>query len=661
MTQKGRDSARFARNVEPFMSILSRLHRYPAPCIIGLLAASGLAGQTVAPIPLEKVEVVASPIVDGTKVDDFAQQVTTVGPEQIDALDAQDLASALRRTPGVTITRYNEVGAFGGGEGGAILLRGLGSSRPGGEIKTTVDGVPNYNAVFNHPLLDLMSIDLAARLEVSRRAEPLAAGNMFAGVNAVTPRMTVPGAFAETQLAVGRFGRWMEKLEAGAKRGDFDAYIGQSHREADGHRPDSDGALNNYLVHLGWQPVGHWDVSYVLDRTDNRATDPGPEAGAGLPPTRGDVYLTENWLHILTTAWDYENSSGSLKGYWNEGEATWLRRASSNNADSLNRYRLSGVRGRETLRPWRGGAIVAGADYDLARGSTVSVPPGGAPSASFGPEEFRLVSIYAGLSQTWRMGNAVVVPSVGMRYYDHEVFGAATAWQGGVVVRRGASEFHAGASEAVNFPGLDVAAFSAVAIPALGQTWRALKPERLAQYELGWRQTLSPALAVELTVFRNDGRDRYVFVPPPPPPFRYLNVEHFRTQGAELTLTAAPSDRLSLFAGVSGLDVTPGDLPYAPEWSLSGGATWRLAQRWTLNVDGSYLSGQYAGAQSRASGAPNTERVGAFALLNARLAWAFAGGEIYAAVENLLDRHYAYRPGYPMPGAGGTVGLRVKW
>ncbi len=125
-----------------------------------LTGVFSLALAQPGPVVLEPVEVVANPIVEETRVDRLADQTSVIGREQIEALNAQDLTSALRRTPGVTISRYNAVGSFGGGEGGSVLIRGLGSSRPGGEVMMEVDGVPNYNAIFNHPLLDLMSIDL---------------------------------------------------------------------------------------------------------------------------------------------------------------------------------------------------------------------------------------------------------------------------------------------------------------------------------------------------------------------------------------------------------------------------------------------------------------------------------------------------------------------
>ena len=107
-------------------------------------------------LTLPAVTITASPIIDGNFTDPFGSYSTSVSASQIQDLNAVDLASALRRTPGLTISRFNPVGAFGGEEGGAVYIRGMGSSRPGSEIKTYIDGVPFYMGVWNHPLLDLL-------------------------------------------------------------------------------------------------------------------------------------------------------------------------------------------------------------------------------------------------------------------------------------------------------------------------------------------------------------------------------------------------------------------------------------------------------------------------------------------------------------------------
>jgi iron complex outermembrane recepter protein len=345
------------------------------------------------PVQLPSFEVVGSPLASVPEADRFAAAVTTVSADQLQEMNALDFADALRRTPGVTITRYNQVGAFGGGEGGAVFLRGLGVSRPGGEIKTLVDGVPKLNGIFNHPLLDLMSVDLAAQIDVYARAIPLDFGNTFAAVNITTPRIEAPGTIERAAVAAGSFGTVAERLDYGAREGAFDYYLSQSLRQSDGQRTDSDGRMENYLLRLGWALSPQWELSYVLNHTHNRATDPGVEgAPLGPPSTRGEIYETADWLHIATLTHHYAVATGTLRVYLNDGEGNWYRRQFSGNADSLNDWRLYGARWRETLQPWEGGEIVAGADLDYDRGTSRSVPPAPAPASVFGPMTMRILS-----------------------------------------------------------------------------------------------------------------------------------------------------------------------------------------------------------------------------------------------------------------------------
>jgi outer membrane receptor for Fe3+-dicitrate len=283
------------------MSAASRLVAAALGLVAGVLPLSGAAADapatpTEAVVKLPAYAVVESPIAHVGAADDFAAATTTVDEAQLRDLTALDFADALRRTPGVTISRYNQVGAFGGGEGGAVFVRGMGSSRPGGEIKMLIDGVPVLNGIFNHPLLDLMSVDLAASIDVSGRATPLAFGNTLAAINVTTPRVERPGARGRAELAAGSFGTIVERFEQGANTGGFDYYVSQSYRRSDGDRPDSGGRLENYFLRLGWTLSPCWQVSYVLNRTDNRAIDPGIEGAPPGPPLHAGRSLRNRGL-----------------------------------------------------------------------------------------------------------------------------------------------------------------------------------------------------------------------------------------------------------------------------------------------------------------------------------------------------------------------------
>jgi iron complex outermembrane receptor protein len=93
-----------------------------------------------------KVVVTGSPIIESSRIDAFGSLTTEVGASQVRDLNALDLSSALRRTPGVIVSRFNPVGSFGGDEGGEVYVRGLGASRPGSEINY-VDGILPYMGV----------------------------------------------------------------------------------------------------------------------------------------------------------------------------------------------------------------------------------------------------------------------------------------------------------------------------------------------------------------------------------------------------------------------------------------------------------------------------------------------------------------------------------
>ncbi|MFO7876117.1 MAG: Plug domain-containing protein, partial [Desulfovermiculus sp.] len=153
-------------------------------CLVFIFCAltAPLGAETNSSLELEEVLVQASPIIEGNVVDDFGSLSTVVSQEQMERLNAQDLGTALRKTPGVSISRYNPIGSFGGGEGGGVFIRGMGSSRPGAEIKTFVDGVPMYMSVWNHPLLDLMSIDAAQSIEVFKGPQPQKFDNAFSAI-----------------------------------------------------------------------------------------------------------------------------------------------------------------------------------------------------------------------------------------------------------------------------------------------------------------------------------------------------------------------------------------------------------------------------------------------------------------------------------------------
>ena len=162
--------------------------------LAAVLSVRVAAADPDAVVPLPKVVVTGTPIIEENGLTPLAGQFTVVTQEQITELNAQDLQSALRETPGVVVTHYDPVGSFGGGQGGAVFIRGMGASRPGAEIQLSIDGIANFNSLWTHPLLDMLSVDIAQRIDVYKGAQPVLYGNMaFGVVDVTTKRQTDPG------------------------------------------------------------------------------------------------------------------------------------------------------------------------------------------------------------------------------------------------------------------------------------------------------------------------------------------------------------------------------------------------------------------------------------------------------------------------------------
>ena len=613
-------------------------------------AADPLAkAAPAAPTTVSPVIVTASPIIDGNSVDRFGSYATAVSSEQVRDLNAVDLASALRLTPGVSISRFNPVGSFGDIEGGAVFVRGMGSSRPGSEIKTYVDGIPFYMATWNHPLLDLLPINGMGRIDVLKGPQPQEFGNTFAAIN-LTPKSAgkADGVTGDFQVAGGSFNTWVEQLDIAGRQGPVDYSFAQGYANSDGHRASADGRLNNFMGHVGYQLNEHWSVGVLALTAKNSASDPGH---AVTLANRGNQYDTSGTLATVTLAHEFEGLKGSLKVYDNHGEG-------AQNPGITSRFEMSGVRLREEAKVWQGGIVSLGLDVDRLSGSSADL--------GFDSGDFTLTSPYLGVSQMVVLGGGwTLTPSAGVRTYHHNQYGDETAPHAGVVLSNGKDlSFRANASKGVNFPGIDAKILPAF-IPAIAGTFQNLSPEKMDHREIGVTWKPGKATTVDVSLFRDTVSNRYVFAfPPAVAAPTWTNLGSYDLDGAELSVQHRLSGGFTLFGGYSHLNPSKDGLPYMPAHSFAFGANWQ-SDGWSVNLDAQVQSGMMVLSQGRANGAANTDTVDGFTVANLRVArqlpWLGQRGEVFVSVENLFDKDYSFRPGYPMAGRSFQVGVHASF
>ena len=292
----------------------------PTPTPIPTAASATLAPPRFA----GTVTVEAPPVVEASHLDLLGSVVSSVSARQVEDLNAQDLAGALRRIPGVTVARYNAVGAYGGADGGAIYLRGQGSGRPGAEIVTLIDGVPRFVGVWTHPLLDSLSLDPIERIDVYRSPQPVLLGTMaFGAVDLVSRRQAGSGFGGRVVGSFGSFSTEVGRAEAGWAGDRGEAWVSASHRASEGHRANADGRVDAAAGHGSWALDEHWAVAVDVRHTDAWADDPGV-VGAPQPPVVPRFADTSNFV-LASLRHEHGWGEGSVKVYVDDGSIDWLQ------------------------------------------------------------------------------------------------------------------------------------------------------------------------------------------------------------------------------------------------------------------------------------------------------------------------------------------------
>jgi len=623
-------------------------------------AASGYA-QGLEPPILAEVFVTANPIVEDNTVDPYSSFSTTVTTAQVKDLAALDLADTLRMTPGVQISRYDSVGSYNGNQGGAIYIRGMGASRPGAEIKTYVDGVPFYMGVWNHPLLDLLPVSAMQSVVINKGPQPQVNGNNFASINLETKRAQEDGVHGEAQVAVGSYSTWVTQASLQGKQSDTDYSLALGRTASNGHLPNADANLMSAVGHIGQRLDAHWSMAAGFLAVSNEAGDPLNAS----PPARdqSNAHMLNFSLRHVHGDW-----SGEIKLYDNQGRNDLLNDATWGNFNT--NFSMSGLRWKEELSPWKQGKLVLGLDNDRISGK-ISGPwvGGGAPwtQATNGSTSLPTVatsSPYVSLSQTIDLSRQwIAQPSAGLRLYSSNHWASRTAPFAGLSLVSDKTTFYVNYTEGVLYPGLETFALP-LAIPFMfaGNTNASQLALSVDKHkEVGAKMTVGPSTQVDLSLFKDDVSNRYVWsAPTGPGSGTFTNgFSDYNLTGLELSVRHNLTEFWKFFGGLTALKSSSSGLPYVPSTAWSMGLSGRVGTT-KVSFDVQHQAGMYAMSLDR-SAATTNQWVNGFTVANARVAYAIPrlgkSGEVFVALKNLFNANYQYNPGYVMPGRNGIIGL----
>ena len=555
------------------------------------------------------------------------------------------LPTLAEQVPGLFVTSRSMMGyAVSDGAAGGISLRGLGSAS--GRMMVLVDGHPQYQGIFGHSISDSYQTMMAERVEVLRGpASMLYGSNAMGGVvNIVTRKMREDGVKTDISLGAGSYGTFQGEFTNRVRKGGFYGVVAGQYGRSDNNRPRFGFEQYGGYLKLGYDFSPHWTAYADVDVTRFNSSYPGstyePLLGARQWITRGVASaVVEN---------HYGRTSGAVSVYHNFGR----HKINDGHAPEeppqtdffLSKDALTGFSVYQSAALFDGNRVTVGLDYQHIYGKAWNedIATRGVTS-TIGRHHENEIAGYVDFRQDlfrWLTVDA------GVRVDHHSQSGTEWVPQGGLVfrlVRDG--EMKAIVSKGFRNPTIREMYF-----------WRpandALRPERMMNYELSWKQRLMDnafSYGVNLFYINGDNMIQTAMVDSRP---MNVNTGAIENSGAEVEFAWKASRSLSLNGNYSYLHMVNKVLA-APEHKAYVGADYRHG-RWTLAGGLQYVDGLYTQVGA-------DERQESFLLLNVTAAckvlpWL----SVWAKGENLLAQKYEINYGYPMPRATFMGGVDIS-
>ncbi len=566
------------------------------------------------------------------------------------------LPTVMQQVPGLFVTSRSMMGyGVSTGAAGGISLRGV--TGGAGQLLVLIDGHPQYNGVYGHPISDSYQTLMAERVEVLRGpASVLYGSNAMGGVlNIVIRSMHEDGVKTHINLGAGSYGTVQTEASNQIRSGRFSSAIAAQYSRTDNHRPNMGFEQYGGYVKLGYDISDHWNAAVDLELTHWNASNPGT---ATQPKLENDQWITRG-AASLTIENHYNKTSGALSVYDNFGRHKindgYNAEGGTPQTDLFrSKDAVAGVSWYQSAQLFEGNRITVGLDYqhiygrawytNRETGETVTTQRRLMQSTHSHENE---VAGYVDFRQDiteWLTIDA------GLRYDHHSTAGGEWVPQAGVVLRP------------VETGALKASVSKGFRNPKTREMYMygtanhdSLRAERLWNYELSWRHSLGGfSYGANLFYIKGDNMIQAVAG-------RNINTGKIENYGLELEAEYRIDSRWSVSTNHSLLHMkTP--VVAAPTYKGFLGANFNC-QKWSIIAGLQYLNGLYTAYSPPSQGGAGggSEQKENVCLLNATVNYALCKNiGIWLRGENLLAQSYEINLGYPMPRATFMGGVNIN-
>ena len=590
-------------------------------------------------------EVVVTGTRNATDVRHLPMTVTVIGREKLtEQYQANVLPTVMQQVPGLFVTSRSMMG-YGvstGGSGG-INLRGI--SGGAGQLLVLIDGHPQYQGIYGHPISDSYQTLMAERVEVLRGpASVLYGSNAMGGVmNIVTRSMKEDGMKTSVNLGAGSYGTVQAEASNQLRSGKFSSTVSAQYGRTDNHRPRMGFEQYGGYLKLGYDFNDHWNAYIDADITHFNASHPGT--------TTSPLFDADQWITrgVISAALEnhYGWTSGAISAYSNFGRHKIDDGTADPTKPTARYFRskdvLTGISWYQSAQLFEGNRLTVGIDYQNIYGNAyyTSKETGDVldtPNKQSGRSYRNEIAGYVDFRQdllSWLTVDA------GIRLDHHSVTGTEWIPQAGLVIRPvSTGELKAMASKGFRNPTMR----EMYLYPPSNEE---LEPERIWNYELSWRHRID-AFSYGLNIFYIKGDNMIQTIQR-----KNVNTGEIENYGAEIEATWRFNNNLSLTTNHSLLHMEH-KIVAAPEYKGFLGANYHQ-NRWTAIAGLQFISNLYTEVGDQ-------ETKENFCLLNASVSYALTKAcSLWVRGENLLAQSYEINLGYPMPRATFMGGVNLNF
>jgi len=600
---------------------------------------------------LDLQEVVVTGTRNATDVRHLPMTVTIVDRATLTAEHQPSvLPTVMREVPGLFVTSRAMMGyGVSTGAAGGINLRGI--TGGAGQLLVLIDGHPQYQGIYGHPISDSYQTLMAERVEVLRGpASVLYGSNAMGGVmNIVTRKGSVGRDYVTTniQLGAGSYGTIQTEASNQVRSGKFSSTVSAQYNRTDNHRPRMGFEQFGGYLKLGYDISEHWNTYVDANVTHFNASYPGA--------TSKPLYDADQWITrgVVSAALEnhYGNTSGALSVYSNFGRHK-IDDGTTDPAAPTQRYfrskdALTGVSLYQSVQLFEGNRVTAGVDYMHIYGNAYYTSKAtddilDTPNKQSGKSYRNEIAGYIDFRQDlldW------LTIDLGARVDHHSITGTEFVPQGGIVIR----PVETGEIKAMASKGFRNPTMREMYLYPPSNT--DLEPERLWNYELSWKHRLSNfTYGANLYYIKGDNMIQQQQVDGKP---RNVNTGEIENWGFELEAAYRVDSHWTLKANGAYLHMK-NKIIAAPELTAHAGVNYRYG-KWLATLGLQYVNNLYTAVG-------NDEQKENFALLDASITYAATHNlSLWARGENLLAQKYEINLGYPMPRATFMGGVSVSF